>query len=459
VSWHTLEGPFVLERKGITYQMISGGNWQNPSYGVTYATTRDIDTPGEWDQICDGQRVLPILRTIPDQVIGPGHNSVVRGPDNRQLYCVYHRWGSNGRQLAIDPLEWAGERLFVLGPSYTPQAGPIWPTLADFFDEPQPEHRQTSGRWQIGGGAALAHPAEGEARLAYETGELPFLAEVSARAAASQDGNYGLSLLRDGRPLLQLRLSAGRGALLAEADGAEQLWPLPADFRYDAFHLLRLEVDGRRVAARIDELPVVWRDLSETPTGIALVADGRPAAFAGFALTTGWQDDFDQDDGAPGPEWVGDRDGGWAIRARQLVYDGAGEGRLWRGACLTDYELVVNARLDDANGAYGIAPALSPDGVGPLLTVERGAGGWAARWPDPDGGQRDFPLPDSFDPTDYQQFRFRKAGDRLSVYIVEHEIVTLPVAATATCVGLYARGAAAFDLVRVTSFPPDSNNL
>ena len=454
VCWHTLEGPFVLEHKGIIYQMISGGNWQNPSYGVTYATTRDIDTPGEWGQLCDGERVLPILRTIPNRVIGPGHNSVVRGPDNRQLYCVYHRWGSDGRQLAIDPLEWAGERLFVLGPSHSPQPGPIWPTFADFFDRPQPDGWQTSGRWQVGDGVALAHPAEGGATLAYETGALPFLAEVSARAVAEQGGRYGIRLSRDGRTLLQLRLSPAHSTVtLIQADGTEEELPLPAGFRFDAFHLLRVEVDGRRVTYRIDELPAVWRDLNETPTGIALVAHGRPAAFAGFALTAGWQDDFDRDEGLPGPEWAGNRDGGWAIRARQLRFDGAGEGRLWRGPCLANYELVVNARLDDAAGAYGIAPALSPDGVGPLLTVERGSGGWVARWQQPGGEPQEFPLPQRCDPADFQQFRCCKEGDRVSIYWMEHEVVALPVAPAATCVGLYARGAAAFDLIRVSAFP------
>ncbi len=39
VCWHTVEGPFVLKRKRLYYQMFSGGNWQNISYGVSYATS------------------------------------------------------------------------------------------------------------------------------------------------------------------------------------------------------------------------------------------------------------------------------------------------------------------------------------------------------------------------------------------------------------------------------------
>ncbi|KAK0039250.1 family 43 glycosylhydrolase [Biomphalaria pfeifferi] len=92
VRWHTVEGAFILERKGIYYEMFSGGNWQNISYGVSFATTDDIERNREWEQFSDGEKTLPILRTIPGQVIGPGHNSVVRGLNNRETYCVYHRW-------------------------------------------------------------------------------------------------------------------------------------------------------------------------------------------------------------------------------------------------------------------------------------------------------------------------------------------------------------------------------
>ncbi|MCA1554345.1 MAG: glycoside hydrolase family 43 protein, partial [Chloroflexi bacterium] len=133
VRWHTVEGSFVLKHKGRYYHMFSGGNWQNVTYGVSYAVTDDIHTRDEWSQVADGERVLPILRTRPDDgVIGPGHNSVVRAPDNQQLYCVYHRWDTHTqrRVLAIDPLEWVGERMLVLGPSTTPQPAPLSPTCA-----------------------------------------------------------------------------------------------------------------------------------------------------------------------------------------------------------------------------------------------------------------------------------------------------------------------------------------
>src|SRR5688572_11240934 len=61
VRWHTVEGPFVLKRKGVYYEMFSGGNWKNVSYGVSYATTRRLDGEGEWEQHADGANVRPVL--------------------------------------------------------------------------------------------------------------------------------------------------------------------------------------------------------------------------------------------------------------------------------------------------------------------------------------------------------------------------------------------------------------
>ncbi len=185
VRWHTVEGPFVLERKGVYYGMFSGGNWQNPTYGVSYATARSLDDPGEWTQTA-----LPILRTT-GEVVGPGHNSVVRGPDNRQLYCVYHRWSPDlsARVMAIDPLDWAGERMIVLGPTTTPQPGPVPPTIT--------------------GLPVVLKPGEA---IRYETGAPCFLVEVTVEGE-------GLTVVLHGNEERSSR--AGPGLFRLEEDGAD----------------------------------------------------------------------------------------------------------------------------------------------------------------------------------------------------------------------------------------------
>ena len=48
-----------------------------------------------------------VLRTIPGQLLGPGHNSMVVGPDGED-YLVYHAWDPQmtGRRMFLAPMDW-----------------------------------------------------------------------------------------------------------------------------------------------------------------------------------------------------------------------------------------------------------------------------------------------------------------------------------------------------------------
>ena len=108
-KWHTVEGPFVIYREGRYYCFYAAGNWQNESYGVSYAVA---DSPrGPWTDFGDRARVLQGN----EQTIGPGHCSVVLAPDNQALVCCYHAWNAERtmRQLCVDPIEWDGDKPHV----------------------------------------------------------------------------------------------------------------------------------------------------------------------------------------------------------------------------------------------------------------------------------------------------------------------------------------------------------
>jgi GH43 family beta-xylosidase len=357
VRWHTVEGPFVLKRKGIYYEMFSGGNWQNPTYGVSYAMARDLDggldNSGEWTQAADGERVLPILRTT-GEVVGPGHNSVVRGPDNRQLYCVYHRWSPDlsARVMAIDPLDWAGERMLVLGPTTTPQPGPIPPKISDLFDAP-----------------AVLAPGEG---IRYETGASSFLVEVSVRWI---DEGADLTIMLAGEPFR------------VEAAGA-------------GTYLLRLEVDGSSASLSMDGAELWQGRTGGDVTDLAFVAEGGAVELSGFALTVGWEDLYLED---------GNPEEGWRIEAGRLRRVAEGAAWIVKGPALASWLAVVNARLEgdglEEDGWYGFG--LDP---GPRIRLERRGKDWILGT-----SEHIFPLPGSFDPSVDQQFRLRKVGSRLEI--------------------------------------------
>jgi arabinan endo-1,5-alpha-L-arabinosidase len=113
-DWHTLEGPFVRCHDGLYYCFYSGGNWQEATYGVAYAVA---SSPlGPWRE--PSPAVLPLLATIPDEVVGPGHCSVVAAPDGNDA-IVYHAWDVNQtrRQMCIDPLVWTDDGPTTPGPT------------------------------------------------------------------------------------------------------------------------------------------------------------------------------------------------------------------------------------------------------------------------------------------------------------------------------------------------------
>jgi beta-xylosidase len=99
-SGEVTEGPFMLKRDKTYYLMYSGTAADTPDYGIGYATA---SSPlGPFTRYAGN----PIAHRG-DEVLGPGHHSVIAGPDGK-LWMVYHQKASTkkgwDRFLAIDPL-------------------------------------------------------------------------------------------------------------------------------------------------------------------------------------------------------------------------------------------------------------------------------------------------------------------------------------------------------------------
>ena len=120
-DWHTLEGPCVVKHEGRYYCFYSGGRWENESYGVDYGVAEHVLGPYSSR---GGENRPRVLKTIPNRVIGPGHNSIVVGPDDETQYIVYHAWDRQmrARRMFIDRLLWSAERPRCDGPTWGPAA-------------------------------------------------------------------------------------------------------------------------------------------------------------------------------------------------------------------------------------------------------------------------------------------------------------------------------------------------
>jgi GH43 family beta-xylosidase len=475
LRWHTIEGSFTLKHKGLYYQMFSGGNYQNPSYGVGYAVTENIETPGEWRQVIDGESVLPVLRTVPGKVDGPGHNSVVVGPDNRQLYCVYHVIQSHQplvRALAIDPLDWVGSRLAVFGPSYNPQPAPR--IAANPLDLARTE--QGDGRWVYNARVAAQERPDGTGAFQFKVNVPYFLLETwvqSLGVAHSAEvehspgvddppGDYGLALIgRSGDELLRLRISRARNAVVIHTSGAGRpaqvrTYPLPGDFNFAASVPLRLEVNGR--SACLSFGPRFARQtaaLAEETGAVALFTERERAVFSGLALTGGWEDRFDGADTTTLADYgwrVLDEAGQWQVQSGLLRGRTDDLSRIAKPVLFENYELVINARRD-SGGRCLIAPAATSAASGPVVWLEQDDGGacLVVQTGQTEEQSSRYPLPVAMDTVEFHQLRFVKHGDSLHIALEAHRLAEVAVPAEKSGVMLAVRGgAASFDMVRLT---------
>lgn len=121
-DWYTVEGPALRVHDGRYYCFYSGGAWEQANYGVSYVVADHPLGPYRRPNHLEG----PLLKSVPDRVIGPGHNSFTNSPDGSQDYIVYHGWdpAMSARLMRIDRLEWQGAIPVIPGPTSTPQPVP-----------------------------------------------------------------------------------------------------------------------------------------------------------------------------------------------------------------------------------------------------------------------------------------------------------------------------------------------
>ena len=121
-AWHTVEGPCVVFHDGRYFCFYSGGNWQTETYGVSYAVAEH--PLGPWTHAPFSGPV--VLNQRPGEVLGPGHNSYLVGPDGKTEFLVYHAWdpARTARCMCIDRLLWTAEGPRCAGPTVTEWSWP-----------------------------------------------------------------------------------------------------------------------------------------------------------------------------------------------------------------------------------------------------------------------------------------------------------------------------------------------
>ncbi len=120
------EGAVLLKNKGVYYLMYSANCYCNSNYSVGYATSKS--PLGPFVKYAKN----PILsnETVSNLVSGPGHHTVTKSPDNKELLIIYHSHmdltlKESGRMMNIDRMGFREDgTMYVNGPTVEGQLYP-----------------------------------------------------------------------------------------------------------------------------------------------------------------------------------------------------------------------------------------------------------------------------------------------------------------------------------------------
>ncbi len=164
-DWYTVEGAFYLEKHGNAYVMYSGNAFQSPNYFTGYSVAKknkNIDQLS-WQKYPDGERFRPLI-SMNKIVMGTGHNSVVKAPNNVDDWIIYHGrsvdlseddpWYHN-RVMRIDPLFFGNETLLTPAPTSDHQDAPYSPAFRTLFENDLDGLTVHSGEWSVDSGVVI----------------------------------------------------------------------------------------------------------------------------------------------------------------------------------------------------------------------------------------------------------------------------------------------------------------
>ncbi len=291
-DWYTVEGPFVRKHDGRYWCFYSGGAWKAENYGISSAVA---DSPmGPYEPVVTAD-TADVLRTVPGEVIGPGHGSVAVAPDNVTEYLLYHAWDleRTGRLMHTDPLVWDAGRPQSPGPRVVAQPCPPEPLFRDLFDERS--CRRPAAVWRLQGpweGTALGlHHGGGEGlAMAVLDVSTPSRCLFEVNLAMTDGGRNGeragvAAAFEDGE---------GYGAVVLDPKGGELRWEvirggaveaggplgrLRADFEPAAFHQLVLALGSDGASVSLDGV-----SMGVVPARV--LSGGRLGAWSSGAATT-----------------------------------------------------------------------------------------------------------------------------------------------------------------------------
>lgn len=415
VRWHTVEGPSVLKKKGKYFQMFSGGNWKNESYGVAYAVSDIVLNAEEWTQPIDGATVFPLLRSTAE-IRGPGHNSVVLGPNSREMYCVYHSWVNEERRMSIDRLDIVGDRLIILTPTEKNHLSPFLPRSA--------------------------RKLEADLRR-FENVSSDFLLETTIRFLTDCEHIVFAVYTDSGRGLGELGFTDGRAYF--QAGDAGGVSALLGDVPFETYQHLRVELDRGKFRVLLNGR--AWFETHLVAVNEDLRIDieySEGAEVVNLDLTEGFVDLFEQSGSLE--DWLDSSTGALlTVNSGELKIDGSEAAIVLRGSCFGAFEYAANVRpVSDLPFGFVL---ISEDGEIELLIeiTDRNTEGLMI-------GEKvrrvKLRPPTGLDGI-FRQYRFVKRDGEISLDIEGHDLGSNKVSSHPSRIGIVTIGNLFVDMVRM----------
>ncbi len=470
VDWYTVEGPAIILHRKRYYEMFSGGCYYRDNYAVSYATSKTPMGPNgmqdtswhDWEGI-NGDALL--IQGDHQFMISPGHNSLVLGPNNADLYIAYHAWQTDRteRRPCLDRLFWHGDDMWTAAPTHTVQQAPALPRLRDLFEEPvlQPSWLRDSLSWQVSAGEVVQEDVTSVYTTLHCQQHLSqaWLLEINLRHIAG-NGSYGVLLKGDGDTTAQIMITLGAQLAIWSCESTAEpilVTSLPPNFLPSARHQLMLSYAGSLLHVRLDGLAASEAVIPHSLHSFALLTQQCSAAFSGISLSDHFRDEFLSDSQTPALlGWQAEENNGdttladWHVQGGALEQTSAmqGEHIVLKGSRHEQYEVGATIRLrrasEQGQPAFGLL--IWPNRAEKLLILFRQS---QLHWMLAVESAGSLPsmhisveLPVTFDPARWHTLRLQRQDEQLTIFLNGPEVLTILLPLRPEGVGLVTRDAA-----------------
>lgn len=238
-------------------------------------------------------------------VTTPGQPNILRGPNGFEWWLIYMgNHNDSSRDQYIDRVHFHGDRLTVDGMTHRNNSGyhpvPALPAYGDTFDSADGIHSWTftsNDAWKVADGELCTTAPKADAVLSGAPGAVNYLFEIGVKPKADA-GVYAIWIDKKNNLSIGFDSKNPRVVIKETVKGKTSVryLPLRSDFRFDAYHPIRIERDANDIVLYIDEMryPDIIATSLDGAAVPGLYASAPGAAFDGAIYSIGFDDGNDR---------------------------------------------------------------------------------------------------------------------------------------------------------------------